>query len=132
MTSPVCEVLLTQDALTAPAGTPQPETGAILDFWGVVRGLEEGTEIEGIEYEAHRAMAEHQLRRVAEKAGHDFELRRIIIHHRIGFVPVGEPSLFVRVESRHRAAAFLAGQWAVDELKQCAPIWKHPATELPI
>ncbi len=71
----------------------------MVDFWGVVRGTEDGAEISGIEYEAHRAMAEHQLRAIAEEAAAAFELKQIIVQHRLGFVPAGEASLFVRVGS---------------------------------
>jgi molybdopterin synthase catalytic subunit len=70
-------------------------------------------------------MAEHQLRQIAEQATIQFDLRSVIIHHRIGFVPVGEPSLFMRVCSGHRQAAFQAGQRIVDELKKKVPIWKR-------
>ena len=125
MANPVCEVLLSEKPLAAPAVDCPTETGAMVDFWGVVRGTEKGDEISGIEYEAHRTMAEHQLRAVAEEAGAMFDLKQIIIHHRLGFVPTGEASLFVRVGSAHRAEAFRAGGWLVDELKKRAPIWKH-------
>lgn len=131
MANPVCEVLLSEDPLAAPAGDCPAETGAMIDFWGVVRGTENGTEISGIEYEAHRAMAEHQLRTIGDEATTKFELKQIKIHHRLGFVPTGEASLFVRVGSGHRAEAFRAGQWIVDELKKRAPIWKHPRGDAP-
>ena len=88
--------------------------------------MEEGREIEGIEYEAHKAMAEHQCRAIVKSAAVKFEPTRVLIHHRIGFVPAGECSLFVRVSSQHRAKAFEASRWIVDELKRCVPIWKHP------
>ena len=71
-------------------------------------------------------MAEHQLREIAEQALIQFDLRSVIIHHRIGFVAVGEPSLFMRVFSGHRQAAFQASRWIVDELKKKVPIWKRP------
>jgi molybdopterin synthase catalytic subunit len=71
-------------------------------------------------------MAEHQLKQIAEQAIIQFGLRSVIIHHRIGFVAVGEPSLFMRVCSGHREAAFQASRWIVDELKKRVPIWKHP------
>ena len=95
-------------------------------FLGAVRSTEAGREITGIEYEAHRAMAEHQMRLVAESAAERFEVREVIIHHRIGFVPAGQPSVVVRVTSGHRGAAFGASQWIMDELKRVVPIWKHP------
>jgi molybdopterin synthase catalytic subunit len=126
MANSVCEVLLTEKALKAPANDGDPATGGVVDFWGVVRGIEDGREIEGIEYEAHWEMAGHQLRRIAEQAMEKFPLKLIIIHHRIGFIGVGQSSLFVRVASQHRADAFLASQWVVDELKKKVPIWKQP------
>ncbi len=126
MRNPVCEVLLSECPLGAPPGSPPAETGALVDFWGVVRGSENALEISGIEYEAHLTMAEHQLQAIADEVATKFELKQLAIHHRIGFVPAGEASLFVRVGSRHRAEAFRASQWIVDELKKRAPIWKHP------
>ncbi|MCA1659265.1 MAG: molybdenum cofactor biosynthesis protein MoaE [Verrucomicrobiaceae bacterium] len=129
MANPVCDVLLTERSLEARALSTASEMGGIVDFWGVVRATEEGAQISGIDYEAHAAMAEHQLRAIAEECAKRFELMQIIVEHRVGFVPVGEASLFVRVGSRHRAEAFRASQWIVDELKKRVPIWKHPRAE---
>ncbi|MDQ3120825.1 MAG: molybdenum cofactor biosynthesis protein MoaE [Verrucomicrobiota bacterium] len=126
MVNPVCEVFLTDSHIAAPAESVPGETGAVVDFWGVVRGLEGNAEITGIEYEANRAMAEYQLRAIAEEAAITFELKQIIICHRIGFVATGEASLLVRVGAGHRVAAFRAIEEVVDELKRRAPIWKHP------
>jgi molybdopterin synthase catalytic subunit len=88
--------------------------------------LENGREISGIDYEAHRTMAEHQMRIVAESAAQKFDLREIFLRHRIGFVAAGEPSVVVRVASGHRGEAFGASQWIMDELKRVVPIWKRP------
>ncbi len=126
MANPVCEVLVTDAQLNAPENRVDPAAGARIDFQGIVRGSEEGREIEGIDYEAHWKMAQHQLREIAEQAVIQFDLRSVIIHHRIGFVAVGEPSLFMRVVSGHRQAAFQASHWIVDELKKKVPIWKRP------
>jgi molybdopterin synthase catalytic subunit len=122
----VCEVSLTEAPLDLPEPASDPGAGAVVVFWGAVRANEEGREITGIKYEAHRAMAEHQMRIVAESAAEKFELREIFIRHRIGFVPVAEPSVVVRVASGHRGAAFAASAWIMDELKRVVPIWKHP------
>jgi molybdopterin synthase catalytic subunit len=121
----VCEVLLTEAPLDPPQKLPI-EVGAIVEFWGIVRRLENGRDIEGIEYEAHRQMAYHQLRQIADQAADKFRLELIIIHHRIGFIAVGEPSLFLRVASARRSEGFQASQWIVDELKEKVPIWKRP------
>ena len=122
----VCEVLVTEGPLDAPAQNQDADAGAIVDFAGVVRRLENGCEIEGIEYEAHREMAEYQLRQIAEQAAEKFRVQFVIVHHRIGFIAVGEPSLFTRVASPHRNEAFRASQWIVNELKKKVPIWKKP------
>jgi molybdopterin synthase catalytic subunit len=122
----VCEVSITQSPLDLPAWEKNATAGAIVDFWGIVRGLEEEKEITGIDYEAHAPMAEHQMRSLAESAIGKFGLTRIIICHRIGFVPATEASIVVRVESPRRSVAFSASQWIMDELKRTVPIWKHP------
>jgi molybdopterin synthase catalytic subunit len=122
----VCEVSLTESALVLPEGDNDRQAGAVVVFWGAVRSTEAGREITGIEYEAHSAMAEHQMRLVAESAAKRFEAHQVIIRHRIGFVPAGQPSVVVRVATGHRGAAFGASQWIMDELKRMVPIWKHP------
>jgi molybdopterin synthase catalytic subunit len=126
MANPVCEVLVTDARITAPDNRVDLATGARVDFQGIVRGSEDGREIEGIDYETHREMAEHQLKQIARQAAIQFNLRSVIIHHRSGFVAVGEASLFMRVCSGHREAAFQASRWIVDELKKKVPIWKRP------
>jgi molybdopterin synthase catalytic subunit len=126
MANVVCEILVTEAPLEAPPKNHHGDAGAMVEFLGVVRRFEDGREIEGIEYEAHREMAEHQLKRIAEQAAEEFGLKLVIIHHRIGFIAVGEPSLVVGVASPHRGEGFRAAQWIVDELKKKVPIWKRP------
>jgi molybdopterin synthase catalytic subunit len=144
MANSVSQVLLTDGRLDAPkedVGRGEsvhwridPSTslrtslsaGAVLDFWGVVRELEDGRKIEGIDYEAHEAMAEHQMKVIADAAAETFRLNQVVLQHRFGFVPTGEASLFLRVSAQHRAAAFEASKWIVDELKKKVPIWKRP------
>lgn len=126
MANVVCEILVGEAPLEAPAKNDHGDAGAMIEFWGVVRRLENGREIDGIEYEAHREMAEHQLKRIAENAAEEFGLKLVIVHHRIGFIGVGERSLFVRVATPHRSAGFQASQWIIDELKKRVPIWKKP------
>ena len=98
--------------------------GAIVEFFRDVRPLENGRQIDGIEYEAHREMAEHQLREIAHEAAGRFDLLAVRLHHRTGLVAVGETSLFLRVAAAHRGEAFQASRWIVDELKKRVPIWK--------
>ncbi len=126
MANSVCEILLTEAPLEVPKQPVAFSAGAVLDFWGIVRRFEDGHEIEGIHYETHREMAEHQLKRIAEQAAEGFELELVLVHHRIGFIAAGEPSLFLRVCSPHRQEAFRASQRIVNELKKKVPIWKRP------
>jgi molybdopterin synthase catalytic subunit len=100
--------------------------GAVVEFFGNVRPLENGAPISGIEYEAYVPMAEHQLREIAREARQKFALLGVTLHHRIGWVPAGETSLLLRVASLHRGAAFEGSEWIVDELKKRVPIWKRP------
>src|SRR5437764_12711200 len=126
MANPVCEVLVTDAQLNAPENRVDAAAGARIDFQGIVRGSEDGREIEGIDYDAHWKMAEHQLKEIAEQAIVEFKLRSVTIHHRVGFVAVGEPSLFLRALSGHRQEAFQARQWIVGEVKKNVPNWKPP------
>ena len=129
MANVVCEISVTE----APLTRPEPNVagaGAVVDFWGVVRLVETKREIEGIDYEAHREMAEHQLQRIAEQAIDTFGLNLVIVHHRIGFIGVGEPSLFLRVASVHRSEGFRASEWILEQLKMKVPIWKKPCFKI--
>jgi molybdopterin synthase catalytic subunit len=126
MANPVCEVLLTDQPLTAPPHGNLIETGAVIDFWGVVRRTEGAVAIRGIDYEAHPRMAEHQMGALAVAALERFTLNEVRIVHRLGGVSVGEASLFVRVGSRRRVAAIDACEWIINELKKRVPIWKRP------
>jgi molybdopterin synthase catalytic subunit len=129
MANVVCEISVTEALLEART-THVAAAGAVVDFWGIVRPTEDGREIEGIDYDAHREMAEHQLERIAEQAAERFGLTVVIVHHRIGFIAAGEASLFLRVASSHRSEGFRASQWIVDELKKKVPIWKRPRFKL--
>ena len=126
MANPVCELLSTGADLTRSSDWPDTSAGAVVDFWGVVRWKEGERNISGIEYEAHPIMAEHQLRLVAEEAIRRFGLEMAVIRHRVGFVAIGEASLFARVAAPHRQEAMQAMEWLVSELKKKVPIWKHP------
>src|SRR2546423_999099 len=119
-----CDVALVNGPLVLTLPGTTLAAGAIVEFFGNVRPLENGQQIDGIEYEAHREMAEHQLRKIAQEAVERFDLLMIKLHHCVGFVAVGETSLFLGVAAAHRGAAFEASRWIVDELKKRVTIWK--------
>jgi molybdopterin synthase catalytic subunit len=122
-----CEILVTREPLSSRTPVFSGTAGAVVEFWGVVRDREGTEPIQAIDYEAHIPMAEHQLRQIVEEAQTHFTFESIVLHHRIGWVPVGEPSLWVCLGAKHRAEAFAACQWVIDRLKERVPIWKHPA-----
>jgi molybdopterin synthase catalytic subunit len=99
--------------------------GAVVVFLGTVRDHHQGRKVAGLAYSAYRPMAAAVLRRIAadlEAAGEDL---RAAIVHRLGEVPVGEPSVVVAIASPHRAAAYEASRTALERLKAEAPIWKR-------
>jgi molybdopterin synthase catalytic subunit len=118
---------LTHAVLALPPHPASTEAGAVVDFLGIVRGTEENAVIEGIDYEWHPRMALSQLQRLGQEtaANHPL-LPGCILHHRVGFVPVGEASLALRICCAHRGPALAATSWLVERLKQLVPIWKHP------
>ena len=71
-------------------------------------------------------MAQHQMETIAGAAQAEFGLEKVILQHRIGVVATGEASLFLRVTSAHRNAAYQGSAFIVAELKQKVPIWKRP------
>jgi molybdopterin synthase catalytic subunit len=121
-----CEIRITKQPLDPRVLHFSRTEGAVVDFFGVVRSIENERMIDAIEYEAFEAMAERQLALIADEAKDRYGLVSVIIHHRIGLVPVGEASLFVRVTARHRRAAFEGSSQIIERLKQAVPIWKHP------
>lgn len=128
MITPDREILLTEAPLAPPATRFTAAAGGVVDFFGVVRAQEGEDTISGIDYESYPDMARHQLEMLAAEACERFPVLGLVLHHRVGFVPVAEPSLFLRVSAAHRGPAFAASQWLIEQLKARVPIWKHPVT----
>jgi len=100
--------------------------GAAVYFSGVVRGQEGTDAIVALDYSCFIPMAEHQFHRLFDRLAQRGSVESVRLIHRIGRVAVGESSLWIEVVSAHRAEAFAAGQWVIDEMKQVVPIWKKP------
>lgn len=117
----------------APIAVPPPkfssnEIGAALEFSGIVRELEAGKKIPGLNYEAHEPMARTQLEKIFQELGAKHPCEEILFIHRLGFVPVGEASLFIRINASHRQAALALMAELIDRLKQDVPVWKTSQT----
>jgi molybdopterin synthase catalytic subunit len=109
---------------SAPA--PTAESGAQVEFHGIVRSLERDRTITGLHYEAHVPMAERHIRRILDQINATWPCHAVIFIHRLGWVPVGEASLYIRVHARHREPAFRFSMDLIDLLKKDVPIWKRP------
>lgn len=120
------DVDLTTDPIPYPAWQwPDAESyGALAEFYGVVRGSEDGAPIGGLRYEAYASMALTTMRRLLEELAqqHPCEAARVV--HRHGDIRVGEAAIYIGVRSPHRTEAFAMLSQFMDRLKQDVPIWK--------
>jgi len=99
--------------------------GGVVTFAGIVRERsDDGRPVTGLSYEAHAEMAVAEFERIADEARARFGACEIAIVHRTGDLKIGEAAVVVAVASAHRGAAFAACEYAIDELKRRAPIWK--------
>lgn len=98
--------------------------GAVLLFLGVVRDHNDGRPVAGMEYEAYREMAESVLGDIAAEVEERWKTDRIVILHRIGTLDVGEASVAIAVSTPHRAEAYDASRYVIEEIKERLPVWK--------
>ncbi len=99
-------------------------SGGVCTFEGTVRDRTGDTRTTHLEYEAYTQMAEKVFEDIGRAAAERWDLSGIAIHHRVGRLEIGEVSVAIAVAAPHRAAAFEACRFAIDRLKDCAPIWK--------
>ena len=98
--------------------------GAIVTFVGRVRANSRGRDVTKLEYEAYPEMAEGVFVQIADEIRARGGVIDVAIHHRVGTLQVGEVSVVVAVSAAHRSPAFDGCRYAIDRLKQIAPIWK--------
>ena len=96
-----------------------PRAGAVVVFQGVTR------EVQELWYEAYEEMAGQRLAQIAAQAATRHGACRVAVEHRVGSVPLSEPSVAVAVSAPHRAEAFAAAREIIDAVKAQAPIWKR-------
>ena len=99
--------------------------GALVLFEGRARDHHEGRPVLKLAYEAYESMAEKALEQLRQQATARFGLLDCAIHHRTGEVPLTEAAVIVATSSAHRAEAFQAAAWIMDEIKTSVPIWKR-------
>lgn len=101
-----------------------PRNGALVVFEGVVRNHSQGRETLYLEYEAYGPMALRAMEEIRREGKQKFTVGEIAIVHRTGRLEIGETSVAIVVTAAHRAAAFEACRYVIDELKRRVPIWK--------
>ena len=105
------------------------EAGAVATFLGTVRNASRGRVVRHLEYEAYEGMAEETMAELARELTARHDLLAVAIHHRVGRVEIGEPSVAIAVSAVHRAPALAACKEAIDTLKGTVPLWKKEVYE---
>lgn len=102
-----------------------PDAGGIDIFAGTTRRWTGARETIRLEYDCYRPMALKEIERLADMACKRWPIKRLLVHHRLGVVPLAEVSVIIGVATPHRSDAFEACRFLIDTLKQQVPIWKR-------
>ena len=111
------------DLAALAAAVRDPRAGAVVLFEGVTR------EVGELVYEAYTEMAEARIEAIAAETAAAHGLCAVAVAHRVGTVPLGEPSVIVAASSAHRGEAFAGARAVIDRVKAEAPIWKQEVTD---
>jgi len=105
----------------------RPQCGAVVLFSGTIRDHADGRSgVEHLTYEAYEEQAVVRLREIATETRRRWPaVERLVLLHRLGELPLSEASVLVVASTPHRGEAFEAARFAIDALKESAPIWKH-------
>ncbi|HEY8551112.1 MAG TPA: molybdenum cofactor biosynthesis protein MoaE [Vicinamibacterales bacterium] len=121
---PLVAALLARQAGQA-AATDGASTGAVATFLGLVRDRNQGRRVRYLEYEAYQPLAVRAFERIAAEAAEEWPSALLAIHHRVGTLQIGEASIVIAAASPHRGDAFAVCRYAIERVKQIAPIWKR-------
>jgi molybdopterin synthase catalytic subunit len=102
----------------------EPDCGGVVHFIGTVRNNTKDKQVLKLEFEAYEVMAISEMKKIGENALKLFEIKKILIHHRVGTLLIGDIPVIISVAAKHRKPAFEACQFAIDTLKETVPIWK--------
>ena len=121
------EVIFTSEPIAPPEKSRVArETGAAVEFQGIVRESEGEARIAGLSYQTYEPMARREFDRIFAELSARHPIQAVLVIHRLGDVPVGEASLLVRVEAKHRGPALAFCGALIDRMKEDVPIWKAP------
>ena len=116
---------LVLDTLVSAVGDRNGVDGAVVTFLGLVRNHNVGRRVLYLEYEAFDALALNAFGRISREVEERWPQARLALHHRTGRLDIGEASVAIAVASAHRCDAYAACRYAIERIKQIAPIWKR-------
>ena len=99
--------------------------GAVTTFLGLVRNHNVGRKVHHLEYEAYEPLAVRAFERISTEIQATWPDVKLALHHRIGRIEIGGASVAIAAASPHRGHAFSACRYAIERVKQIAPIWKR-------
>ncbi|MEO8881134.1 MAG: molybdenum cofactor biosynthesis protein MoaE [Gemmatimonadaceae bacterium] len=99
--------------------------GATVVFLGTVREVNDGRAVSGIEYSAYGEMAERELASIASECAAAFDVAHLVVEHRLGALALGDTSIAIVVAHAHRAEAYDASRFVIEQVKQRLPVWKR-------
>ena len=134
--SAVCSTMsraqITTDAIDPQAllaRVADPSSGAVILFLGVVRNHNDGRGIEAMRYDAYDEMAQGTLDEILAEAEERYGVGRLAAVHRVGELGIGDVSVAIAVSSAHRAEAYEASRYVIEEIKVRLPVWKKERFE---
>lgn len=119
-------ILITRSPLKPAAldrAVASPRNGAVASFVGTVRSPHAGRVVKGVSYDCFAPLAEKELARIKKAAEKRWPVR-VAVAHRVGHIKVGQASVAVSAASPHRAEAFEACRFVIEEIKHRLPVWK--------
>lgn len=125
-----CEVTFVDGPIVVPpCRAPSLDAGAVVEFHGIVRRMEGALELSALRYEAYEPMARREFSRIFAELSARHPVHEVVVIHRIGRVPAGAASLYVRVAAKHRGPALSFCGALIDRMKEDVPIWKLPEAD---
>ena len=111
--------------VSAAQGVRADGCGAVTSFAGLVRSQNAGRPVRYLDYEAYAPLALTVFAQIRDEIAVEWPGAVVGMHHRTGRVEVGEASVIIATATAHRADAFAACRYAIERIKQVAPVWKH-------
>lgn len=93
-------------------------------FVGTVRNKNKDESVTHLDFETYETMAIREMEKIAQRCLELFDIKKLAIHHRSGYVGILDIAVIIAVSSVHRKASFAACEYAIDQLKETVPIWK--------